>query len=239
MIKASTGDKKINHAEMAGARAEVYDLLVGIFGHLADQRFLAKIRGDAFNHILNTLAYQDSVGFISGIDYVRSYQSAIETRPDEEVLTELSVDRTRIMRGTGPPDLKPPYEGLYRDNRDVGKSLLEVKRFYRRAGMLPDETVREPPDYICLELDFMKQLCLSERDQWSSNADAGEIVAHEEAFLGNHLGTWVGEFCHQVEKHALTDFYRGLALILEAFISADTAYLMALTGSLKETDSFR
>ncbi len=239
VVKASAGDKIRNHAEMANARARIYDLLIGLLNSLPDQQFLGKIRGDELNNMLNRLADLSSARRRSGVDYVHSYISAIKTKPDEEVLTDLSVDRTKILRGTGHPDLKPPYEGLYKERGDVGQSLLEVKRCYREAGMLPGETVHEPPDYICVELDFMKELCLKEQDQWRSEGDVLDTIATEETFLTEHLGSWIGEFCHQVERHALTDFYRGLALILEAFISADTAYLMALRGSLKEADSFR
>ena len=219
---------------MAGARATVYDLLVGIFGHLPDEQFLARIRGDAFNHVLDTLSHLKSARCESGIDYLQSFQSAVESRAEEKVLDELSVDRTRILRGTGHPDLKPPYEGLYKTNRDAGQSLLEVKRFYRKAGMLPDETVQEPPDYICIELDFMKRLCLREQRQWESHEDALDTISTEEVFLREHLGGWVGQFSQQVEKHALTDFYRGLALILEAVVLTDMKYMGELLQTLKK-----
>jgi TorA maturation chaperone TorD len=35
----------------------------------------------------------------------------------------------------------------------------------------------------------------------------------------------VGDFCEQVQKHALTDLYRGFALILDDFIKRDLEYL--------------
>jgi TorA maturation chaperone TorD len=35
----------------------------------------------------------------------------------------------------------------------------------------------------------------------------------------------VGDYCEQVQKHALTDFYRGFALILNDFITRDMKYL--------------
>jgi TorA maturation chaperone TorD len=190
--------------------------------------------------VLNTLSELNSARCRSGIAYVYSYQSAIRSRPDDEVLTELSVDRTKILRGTGHPDLKPPYEGLYREGRDVGQSLLEVRRCYREAGMLPEETVHEPPDYICVELDFMKQLCLREQDHWRSEGDVLKVIATEETFLTEHLGSWVGEFCQQVERHALTDFYRGFALILEAVVLTDMQYLHTLPQRFyEEKDNIR
>ena len=224
---------RAEHGEMAGARAEIYDLLLGIFSHLPDQQLLDKIRGEDLKDILNTLSQLESTRCRSGLDYVHSYQFAIKSRPNDEVLTELSVDRTKILRGTGHPDLKPPYEGLYKEGRDVGQSLIEVKRFYREAGILPEESVHEPPDYICIELDFMRQLCLREQDQWRSEEDVLKVIATEETFLTEHLGSWVIEFCQQVERHALTDFYRGFALILEAVITTDMQYLRELNRKFR------
>ncbi|NIR13014.1 MAG: molecular chaperone TorD family protein [Desulfobacterales bacterium] len=220
-------------AEMAGARAKIYDLLLGIFSHLPDQQLLRKIRGDHLKNVLNALSQLNSTRCGSGLNLIDSYQSSIKFRPDEEVLTELSVDRTKILRGTGHTDLKPPYEGLYKAGRDVGQSLLEVKRFYRESGMLPDETVHEPPDYICVELDFMKRICLKEQDLWSSEGDVLKVIATEETFLTEHLGSWVGEFCQQVERHALTDFYRGFAVIMEAVVLTEVQYMRRLFQTLK------
>lgn len=225
--------ERASRAEMAGARAKIYDLLLGIFSHLPDQQLLRKIRGDDFKNALNALSQLKSARCASGQDLIDSYQSSIKFRPDEEVLTELSVDRTRILRGTGHTDLKPPCEGLYKAGRGVGQSLLEVKRFYRESGMLPDETVHEPPDYICVELDFMKRICLKEQDLWSSEGDVLKVIAIEEAFLTEHLGSWVGEFCQQVERHALTDFYRGFAVIMEAVVLTEVQYMRGLFQTLK------
>jgi TorA maturation chaperone TorD len=168
-------------------------------------------------------------GFRAGLDRISSYRSAIREKSDEVALTELSVDRTKILRGTGHGDMKPPYEGLYKKGTGFGNSVLIVKRFYRTAGLVPDEMVTEAADYLCVELDFMKQLCLREEALRLCEGKLGETIvttiALEEEFLRLHLGNWVGEFCSAVEKHASTDFYRGLALILGAYIGMDRKWL--------------
>jgi TorA maturation chaperone TorD len=215
-------------ASMARERAKIYDLLAGILTRLPDQEFLGMVRGDALNQILDGLSDLKSARCDSGIEYIHSYQSAIKSKSDQEVLNELSVDRTRILRGTGHPDLKPPYEGLYKDYQGVGETLLEVKRFYRNAGILPDDSVHEAGDFLGIELDFMKHLCLREQDKWKSDAEAWEMMSTEEAFLREHLGGWIGKFCRRVEKHALTDFYRGFALIVEAVVLTDMRYMRGL-----------
>jgi TorA-specific chaperone len=90
---------------------------------------------------------------------------------------------------------------------------------------MPDEAVHESPDYLCVELDFVKQLCLREQTQWLRDGRIKKTIAQEEEFLREHLGTWVGDFCRAVEKHSLTDFYKGFAFILDAFVSMDREWL--------------
>ncbi len=215
-------------AEIAGGRAKMYDMFVGIFGHLPDQFLLSKIKGDDLQNILDDLCHLKNPKYQTGVDYIKSYRSLMQSKVKEEILTELSVDRTRILRGTGPKNLKPPYEGVYKDNSEIGESALKVKSFYRKVGLLPAETVHESPDYLCIELDFMKNLCLREQDLWLSRDDAIETVNIEEDFLKEHLGSWVGEFCSLAERYALTDFFRGFIMILHAFVMTDMEYLQNL-----------
>ena len=222
----------VSGADIASGRAALYDLLVAVFRHLPDRALLGRIgRGEFQGHLARCCKLENG-RFNAGLDLLTSYQSRIQGRPDEDVLTELSVDRTKILRGTGHPDLRPPYEGLYRSRKSMGDSVLEIRRFYRKAGLLPDETVGESPDYLCVELDFMKQLCLREQDRWLHDRDVRETVTQEEEFLKEHLGQWVGDFASAVEKHAVTDFYRGFSLILAGFVAMDREWLEEFSRKL-------
>ncbi len=212
-------------AEIAGGRAKMYDMFVGIFGHLPNQLLLSMIKGDDLQNILDDLCHLKNPKYQTGVDYIKSYRSLMQSKVKEEILNELSVDRTRMLRGTGPKNLKPPYEGLYKNDSEIGESALKVKSFYRKVGLLPAETVHESPDYLCIELDFMKNLCLREQDLWLSRDDAIGTVKIEEDFLKEHLGSWVGEFCSSAERYALTDFFRGFIMILHAFVVTDMDYL--------------
>ncbi len=222
---------KANRYDIAAGRAAFYEFLIAGFELLPGPDLLLKIRNGEFQHFLMGWRELGDGGFRSGLDLISSYQAAIGQRPDHETLTELSVDRTKILRGTGHADMKPPYESLYKKGAGFGDSVLGLKRFYRRAGLLPDETVSDSADYLCVELDFMRQLCLREESLWRQEEDEETIaqtIALEEEFLRVHLGHWVGEFCSSVEKHASTDFYRGLALILDAYIRTDRKWLGSL-----------
>jgi TorA maturation chaperone TorD len=212
-------------AGIAAGRAAFYDFLVAVFRHLPDRDLVMKIEQGDFQNFLARCCELQNGRLNSGLDLLNSYQAGIRGRSEEEILTELSVDRTKMLRGTGPEALKPPYEGLYMRKKRMGDSVLEVRRSYRKAGLMPDETVHESPDYLCVELDFMKQLCLREQNQWLHDGEVQETIRQEEEFLREHLAAWVGDFCGAVVKHGLTDFYKGFSLILDAFVAMDQAWL--------------
>ena len=219
-------------ADVASGRAALYNLLIGVFEQPPDRNLLARIRAGEFEELLAGYRELGEKGFRLGLDKISSYRVSIRERPDEEVLTELAVDRTKILRGTGHRDMRPPYEGLYKKGAGFGESVREVRRFYREAGIVPDETVTEAADYLCVELDFMRQLCLRERTLLLREGEPEERIAQtialQEEFLGMHLGAWVGAYCSAVIKHASTDFYRGFALILDAYIRIDGKRLESL-----------
>lgn len=223
-------------ADMASGRAAFYELLVAVFRRLPDSDLLVKIGRGEFQNLLVRCCELENDRLNSGVQLLTSYRSAVQDRVEEEVLMELSVDRTRILRGTGHPDLKPPYEGLYRRTTGMGESVLEIRNFYRLAGLLPDETNQEAADYLLVELDFMKQLCLREQEQWLNEAGLKETISQEERFLVDHLGHWVGDFCSAVQKHALTDFYRGFSLILDGFVALDREWVTQLSRQIDKKE---
>jgi TorA maturation chaperone TorD len=227
---------KTSRYDIASGRAAFYNLLVAVFESLPDRALLAKIRDGEFERLLTRYRGLGEQGIQAGLDRISTFRIAIRERPEEEVLTELAVDRTRILRGTGHTDMKPPYEGLYKKGVRFEDSVLGLRRFYRKAGLVPDETVSDSADYLSVELDFMRQLCRREESLHLREGEAGEpvtktivrTIALQEEFLRLHLGSWVKEFCSAVGKHASTDFYRGVARILDAYIRMDRQWLESL-----------
>jgi putative dimethyl sulfoxide reductase chaperone len=225
-----------NRHDIASGRAAFYDLLIAVFEHLPSRNLLAKIRDGEFERLLAGYCGLGEQGLEAGLKLISSYRISLTDKPDDDVLTGLAVDRTRILRGTGHADMLPAYEGVYTKGAGLGDSVLEVRRFYRKAGIVPEETVTDAADYLCVELDFMKQLSLREEalrlEEAKLRDDATQSIvkniAMQEEFLRLHLGNWVGKFCKAVENHASTDFYRGFALILDAYIRIERKWLQSL-----------
>jgi TorA maturation chaperone TorD len=221
--KASKDNARM--AALAGARARLYAVLVGIFNRLPDDAFLSDIQGARLQGLLETCRDMNPGGFKPAVARIRAYLKSVQKTPPTKILKELSVDRTVVLRGTGHKDLKPPHEGLYTSQKNPGNAILAIKSAYRQAGLMPDEAVCESPDYLCVELDFMRCLCRREEKQWQNKQETGPCRLAQVSFLKEHLGRWVPDFCRQTRKHARTDFYKGFAMLMENFIKMDMAYL--------------
>ena len=218
----------IVRAEAARCRGRIYELLLRVFARLPDNTLIQEITSQSFHDFLDTGCGIGSLRLREAITNIKLYCSAMESRTQEEILNDLAVDRTRLLRATGDRNLKPPYESLYKSIGSRNDTAAAVKSFYRRTGLLPDENISEMLDYMCVELDFMYQLCLREVEEWSSGRDATTTLIHEDEFLREHLGSWLGDFCAQAEKYARTAFYRGFLVVLDVFIGIEMEYLQSL-----------
>ena len=139
----------------------------------------------------------------------------MKTLSDSEVkLEELMVDHTRLF--IGPFDLlAPPYGSIYLDGQRqvMGDSTMEVLQFYRQAGLNLAADVKQPPDNIVAELEFIYYLIAkyleTEEEQW---------LVQMETFLNKYLGKWIGEFINRINGNAKNPFYKNLALLTQVII---------------------
>lgn len=131
----------------------------------------------------------------------------------------------------------------------------QVVAAYRAQGFAAAEDRRTPEDHVSLELSFMAALCDKLAAALEPQAKAGaqnEAESHDEParegcactgepvelpaaaaalieaqarFLHDHLLTWVPAFCDELEAHATTPFYRGVAQMLRAYLFDEASYL--------------
>lgn len=134
-----------------------------------------------------------------------------------------------------------PFEDVYRGvspERQLGPLLGEhavaVKRLYRAAGADADESCKELPTHIGVELAFMSFLCSSEAAARSgeTRAAAGDAAAPctfyrtlQLRFLREHLNAWFPQLCSAIRQRAASDFYRGIAELTEAVLERHIAWL--------------
>lgn len=146
---------------------------------------------------------------------------------------EMGVEYARLF--VGPFELlAPPYGSIYLEKarRLMGDSTMEVQRIYHDAGLTLE--VKEAPDHIAFELEYMHSLSLWEANASAEddNARVRELALKQSKFFHQFLAPWVPDFCQAIRKGTDTVFYMNLADCLESFVESMTA-VYELTGICK------
>jgi len=228
---------------LAEARSRVYELIASVCNTLPNTDFVTMLmKLDV--HSLFTSATGDYAAseqqqkeMEQGIQEIEVLRKQAGEVNRDELITRLGVDRTRLYRGLkrgyGPP---PPYESVYQDSHTVmAGSALQVKKAYSDRGYLPPPIGNEPPDYVGIELDFLRFLCSAEAAAWRSRDKnkAQEYMNTEYDFINNHVVSWIPRFYDEVLTHAREDFYRGIARLTTTYIILEAERLGSLISKDK------
>lgn len=110
-----------------------------------------------------------------------------------------------------------PHE--YRQSQE----MADIAGFYRAFGFNLGGAVRERPDHVAVELEFMHILALKEG--YALEADIPEhveiCVDAQGKFLQDHLGRWANLFAQSVAHNAPDSPYAALAQFAADFVVAD------------------
>lgn len=139
---------------------------------------------------------------------------------------ELTVEYAKLF--VGPYEMKaPPYGSLYLDpgRKVMNDSTLKVQRMYEEAGLSLDEQVKELPDHIRVEFEFIYYLIYKEVEaiEKSEMTKALEFREKQKVFLERFLKPWVPVFCAQLRDSTDNEFYATLADGIECFLQATPA----------------
>jgi TorA maturation chaperone TorD len=145
---------------------------------------------------------------------------ACHVRPDID-LESLKIDYARLF--VGPFKLlAPPYGSFYlEDNKLMGDSTIDVKRWYAEEGL--DIVIRDAPDHITMELEFMYFLVAKQIEAITDeNLQILQSCRQKQySFLQVHLGRWLPAFAENIKINARTEFYRDLARLTDTFVQKD------------------
>jgi TorA maturation chaperone TorD len=150
------------------------------------------------------------------------YSEIAKNTPVMSDIERLKIDYAKLF--VGPYRLlAPPYGSVYLEDerRVMGNSTMDVRNWYREEGV--DIVLKEVPDHIAIELEFMYLLIFKEVEA-IRNSDFGSAAGYlkkQKAFLETHLGRWVSEFADNVEANAQTEFYKNLAQLTKSFVAKD------------------
>lgn len=113
------------------------------------------------------------------------------------------------------------------------KALLEaVLRYYQHFGLgLSQGELREPPDSLAVELEFLHYLAFLElqaRGEAGGAENAGALRRARHDFMARHLGAWIRPFMLKLKGVPGNAVYAGLAERLADFVDRELA--LARTG---------
>ena len=145
----------------------------------------------------------------------------LKTVFDAETPQDLLVDYAKLFLGPV-GTLAPPYESAWRDKNsesplDSTQALIEL---YEEGGFEMDETFRDLPDHIAVELEFLYTLLFRiaaaarNKDQQAMD----HAIALRWAMLEHHLVAWIDLFSAAVIAGAACEFYRQLAELTRLFV---------------------
>lgn len=143
-------------------------------------------------------------------------------------LQTLLVDYTRLFLGPL-QTLASPYGSSWlsapapvEDNPP-----LAVLDLYSAGGFEIDESFRELPDHVAVELEFL-YLLIFNKNKASQAGNMDDLTLTEllqRRLLGEHIGAWIGPFAAAVKAGAETAFYRELAEFTECFVQLESRTL--------------
>jgi DMSO reductase family type II enzyme chaperone len=139
-------------------------------------------------------------------------------------LNQLQSEYLRTIGISGPLLYETEYglDGSFRQSHE----LADINGFYSAFGYNVGGTVRERPDHLATELEFMHLLALKE---WrAAEVDQVEICLDaQRKFLEDHLGRWIEGFAIRVAFEAKDSLYSELARFTVAFVQEEAARLGA------------
>lgn len=131
--------------------------------------------------------------------------------------------------------LAPPFESVYRNAAGLvmQEETLEVRDFYRKAGLEVSGKNTMPDDHLGLELEFICYLLAKA----GLKTEAGETHAADSYlevyrdFFAAHIQTWVYRHCDDVVQKGQSPVCRQVAEALADFLRSEEAEFVSREGA--------
>jgi DMSO reductase family type II enzyme chaperone len=139
------------------------------------------------------------------------------------------VEEHSAVFGLTAGGLLPPYESPYGAGNlfQEADCMADIAGFYRAFGLEPADSLRERPDHIAVEFEFMHFLAAKEAyalsNEWAEKAQVCRDA--QKLFVKEHLGRWAPFFLSRLAELANGRIFEPIANAAAAWIVADCQYL--------------
>ncbi len=161
----------------------------------------------------------------SALDIVNPDCSKIVDQMQEAVkqntAQELLVEYTKLFIGPF-KTLVPPYSSLYFGNDTLmSDETVRVINYYKKSGLKFNEKIKDVPDHVTIETEFMYYLIHNEiKELDAGNRDKSfSFWENQQEFFEKHYKKWVPEFCAKVATETNNEYFKVLTECLNKFIN--------------------
>jgi TorA maturation chaperone TorD len=170
--------------------------------------------------------------YAAALDSLADAATACAAEDRGVVLDGLSVEFARLFTGPGRPAVRR-YATQYLDRQEGAPSRLNgpateyATAAYRAEGVAFSGDLRELPDLVTLELEFLYHLTCREEAAWAegSSDEALNLQRSLGMFLHEHAVLWMPEFARAVKAATEGGLYAALADLLAAHVATEAAWL--------------
>ena len=227
--RAMTGvDPKVAR-QMAEGRGRLYGFLASMYLHVPDSRLVSSLLSEEFSGVIESMSKDRQISRYASdsVRMLREYVKEAHGIQNEKLAESLAVDWTRLFRGVKPGyGPLPPYELVYgRTAEETQDVLIDLARTYDRFGAaIYDKSGNGRPDYIGIELDFMRFMAEKEANGWNTPASRAlsDITDGERKFLEDHVTRWVPRFSETALSEARTKYIQGIIGLTRDFLRLES-----------------
>jgi DMSO reductase family type II enzyme chaperone len=203
-------------AQRAANRSRMYQLLGATFA-FPDEDFFAAIHDGTFATTLGEMC--------RGLPYDLSTLVGSDLAAADTPYADFESEYIRLfdVGPAGPPC--PLHGGVYIGDRM--KVMEDATRFYNFFHLRLSSQMRELPDHVTTELEFLHYLTFREAEACQHGLDVSSLLRAERDFLARHLCKWMPKLQLRLAKQTTLPFFPALVRFAAAFLAADHAYAAA------------
>jgi DMSO reductase family type II enzyme chaperone len=174
-----------------------------------------------------------AVGSAEDADVVTATEQLLAAFPSPDSLKKICDLYCKLFGHTVAGDC-PLYETEYGEWAAFQQphTLADLMGSYRAFGLVPASMVRERPDHISLECEYL--YVLAHKEAWAHEHDGpAEIdicVNARRLFLSKHLGRWAPALANRLARYAPDSFYARLSELLIALVRDECRSLNVKIG---------
>lgn len=134
---------------------------------------------------------------------------------------DLLIEYARLFIGPFKIEV-PPYSSIYFEEKTLMSNVtIWVLEYYQNAGLNFDKSVKDLPDHVTVETEFLYYLLFNEINAFKEddleNAQRYRFLL--EFFLEKHYKVWVPKFCQKIIENSQNEFYIELATCFKKFVN--------------------